>query len=100
MRMGYRGLGLVALNALVVAACSSGTDGTDTNVGKSEQAIIGPSTPGGRNEVVMLYASVVTANGSLATRTCSGSYFAPRVVVTAAHCLDNVFTDQLFVYFG
>ena len=48
----------------------------------------------------MLYASVTNADGSLGTRTCSGTYFASREVVTAAHCLQNVFADQLFVYFG
>ncbi len=35
----------------------------------------------------MLFARVVLANGSIGTRTCSGGYFAPRVVATAAHCL-------------
>lgn len=99
--MKYRGLGLLLLNALMIAACSGGTEGESADVTKSEQPIIGPSTPGGRNEVVMLYATVVNADGSLAPpRTCSGSYFAPRVVVTAAHCLEGVFADQLFVYYG
>ena len=70
------------------------------SVGSSEEAIIGPSTTGGKDQVVMLYMTVQNANGTLGTRTCSGSYFAPRVVLTAAHCLQNIFADQLFVYYG
>jgi Trypsin len=102
--MKYRGLGSVVLCAMVVAACSSGTEGGaengEANVADTSEAIIGPSTAGGSKDVVLIYASTVNANGSLGTRTCTGSYFAPRVVVTAAHCLDNVFADQLFVYYG
>ena len=98
--MKYRGFGWLALGGVFVAACSSGSASVDPNVASSKESIIGPSTAGGRNEVVMIYARFVSANGSLGTRTCSGSYFAPRVVVTAAHCLENVFADQLFVYYG
>jgi hypothetical protein len=64
------------------------------------EAIIGPSKLGGRDQVVMVYASVTNSDGSLGTRSCTGTYFASRAVVTAAHCLQNVFSDQLFVYFG
>src|SRR5450432_3588361 len=96
MRM--RKLGVFLL-AAIAAACSSGAVGSDgnvENVGSSQEAIIGPSTNGGRNEVVMLYMTLTTGG----TRTCSGTYFAPRVVITAAHCLTNIFADQLFVYYG
>lgn len=48
----------------------------------------------------MLYVTFVTAQGTLAVRTCSGSYFAPRVVATAAHCLESAYADQVFVYHG
>lgn len=93
-------LGSVVLSGMVIAACSSGTEGGESGVAKSSEAIVGPSKDGGRNQVVMLYATVLNANNTISTRTCSGSYFAPRVVVTAAHCLDHVFADQLFVYYG
>lgn len=92
-------LGVVALGALMLAACAS-SDGGDTTLGASSEAIVGPSTLGGRNEVVMLYARVVLPNGSIGTRTCSGAYFAPRVVATAAHCLPDIVPGQLFVYYG
>ena len=47
----------------------------------------------------MVYATALTSSG-LITRTCSGSCFAPRVVLTAAHCLSDIYEGQLFVYYG
>lgn len=88
-------LGFLAL--CVLGAACSGVGEEDTSV--AQDAIIGPSTPGGRNEVVMIYAFVVSPTGT-GYRTCSGTYFAPRVVVTAAHCLQDVQGRQLFVYYG
>ena len=55
---------------------------------KSDQ-IIRATSNGGRNEVVMLFAVVARRNGFF-NRTCTGSYYAPRVVLTAAHCLEGV----------
>lgn len=98
--MKLRTVGLLVFAALVLAGCSAETAGSDQGVESSPQAIVGPSTLGGRNEVVMLYAQVVQPNGSVGTRTCTGSYFAPRVVATAAHCFPNIFAGQLYVYHG
>ena len=98
--MKLRALGSVMFCGAVMAACSAGMESGDPAVDSSSEAIIGPSKDGGPKQVVMLYASVQNTDGSLGTRTCTGSYFASRVVVTAAHCLDHVFADQLFVYFG
>lgn len=99
--MKLRGIGLMALGALAVASCGEGGDqSVDPKIESFREPIIGPSTPGGRNEVVMLFARVLLANGSLGTRTCSGGYFAPRVVATAAHCLTDIFNNQLIVYYG
>jgi hypothetical protein len=43
----------------------------------------------------MLYG----VRGDSSTIICSGSYYAPRVVVTAAHCIPgNLY--QMFIYFG
>ncbi|MEI9937784.1 MAG: trypsin-like serine protease [Pseudomonadota bacterium] len=98
--MKLRAFGSVLLSGLVAAACAFGADTADQEVSSSSESIIGPSKPNGRNQVVMLYPSVTNSDGTLGTRTCSGTYFASREVVTAAHCLQNVFADQLFVYFG
>jgi hypothetical protein len=95
--MRFVNFGWVVVVGAFVSACS-GDAGEP--VAQSRESIVGPSTLGGRNEVVMLYARVQFPNGSVGFRTCSGSYFAPRVVATAAHCLQNIFAGQLFVYYG
>ena len=70
-----------------VIGCSS--DGMEIT-GKAEQEIVRASSLGGRDQVVMLYITVLNGQtGTLSRRTCSGAYFAPRVVATAAHCLDG-----------
>jgi hypothetical protein len=78
-------------------ACSA--QPSDGEASTIEQGIVRATTNGGRNEVVMVHARAIV-NGQFITRTCSGAYFAPRVVVTAAHCLENIFSNQLFVYYG
>jgi hypothetical protein len=88
MKLGkFRYLAMAGL--LLATACGDATEGFDT---KDDQVIRATSN-GGRDEVFMLY--VPLGNGK---RTCSGSYYAPRVVVTAAHCLVNAI--DVFVYWG
>jgi len=85
---------LVGLGVLL-SACSAGAPGMDeSSVGTSEEAIIRPTQTGGKDQVVLLY--IINENFSLTL--CSGSYFAPRVVLTAAHCLQNA--AQILVYYG
>lgn len=75
-----------------ITAC--GVESSET-VGEKNSDIIRAASDGGRDQVVMLYA--VTGQGGRVY--CTGSYYAPRVVVTAAHCVTaNVY--QLFVYYG
>jgi Trypsin len=77
------------------------TEGTDSvEIETNEEAIVRATSQGGRNEAVMLRVKFVTNTGGIGTRTCSGSYFAPRVVLTAAHCLTDVYVNQVFVYYG
>ena len=89
----------LALGVLGLVGCGDDAlqDG-ETN-GRTSSAIVRATADGGRNEVVMVYG-IAFANGQLVARTCSGSYFAPRVVLTAAHCLQTIISGQLFVYWG
>src|ERR1043165_4955090 len=50
----------------------------------------------GRPYVVM----VAFQTGGGAFSFCSGTYFAPRVVLTAAHCIPSEFVARASVYFG
>jgi hypothetical protein len=94
MRSTKSGLWLLC-GVLSVAGCSAGNEGIDDEaVGTQTDDIIRATSNGGRDQVVMLYG--VTGNGG--RMYCTGSYYAPRVVVTAAHCLQNLY--QLFVYYG
>ncbi len=96
-----RTLGLVALGGLLMAGCGGGDPLDSEVVGETESAIVRPTATGGRNEVVLVYALIGTdAQGASVFRTCTGAYFAPRVVLTAAHCLEGVLSNQVFVYWG
>jgi hypothetical protein len=74
-----------------VAACGEADEAVETQSGE----IIRATSNGGRDQVVMLYG----VKGDSSTIICSGSYYAPRVVVTAAHCIpSNLY--QMFIYYG
>lgn len=105
--MKFKKLGL-ALGGALALACSSAepgigqdstADATDTT-DSTEAGIIRSTSLGGRNEVVYVRVKYVASNGGIGTRGCSGSYFAPRVILTAAHCLENAWANQVFVYWG
>ncbi|MES1188443.1 MAG: trypsin-like serine protease [Myxococcales bacterium] len=91
------------VGGLVLSACSSGGgEALDTE----QESIVRPTSDGGRNQVMLVYAIVFNGDdGTVTTRTCSGAYFAPRVVATAAHCLDadparSQSVLQVLTYFG
>jgi Trypsin len=100
-----RKIGLVVTGLLcgvALTACSAGEESLE----RHQESIVRPTANGGRNEVVLLYTILFNGDdGSITTRTCSGAYFAPRVVATAAHCLDadparSQQVLQVLAYFG
>jgi hypothetical protein len=94
--------GLAAVFGLSLAACSSGQEST----GSVDEGIVRATSNGGRDEVVLIQAVIFDGStGTFFTRSCSGAYFAPRVVATAAHCLDadpalNQSVLQVLAYYG
>ena len=94
MRFTKTGCWLLGGMLLSVAACGGGegNESLDTKTGE----IIRATSNTGRDQVVMLYA---TRYNGQAVSICSGSYYGPRVVVTAAHCFPSDIS-QVFVYYG
>jgi len=95
MRFTKTGCWILGGMLLSVAACGGageGNESLDTKTGE----IIRPTSNTGRDQVVMIYA---TDYSGQAVSICSGSYYGPRVVVTAAHCFPAS-TYQVFVYYG
>lgn len=101
--MKFKKLGLAMAGALALACSSgdlgSGGDPTADTTGSTEEGIIRSTQLGGRDQVVLVRAYAYV-NGNIVTRGCSGSYFAPRVVLTAAHCLQGAFANEVYVYYG
>ena len=89
-------LGLVlcaSLSLSMLVGCADVPDATDTG----SDGIIRGKTEKKLPQVVAVRINL-PGNGWV---LCSGTYFAPRVVVTAAHCLrGNAIPGQSFVYFG
>lgn len=91
---------LVSICALA-SACSAAGDGTGAvdDFDTVDNAIVNATGDGGPDQAVMVYVKF-NNNGSIGTRTCSGTYIASRVVLTAAHCLDGAWDNQIHVYYG
>ncbi len=88
---------LVAATALALAACSSSTITDGEQVDAPPASIVRGVDEPGLPQVVLLHAGL--RNGGVLR--CSGTYVAPRLVLTAAHCLRaDVRPDRFFVYHG
>src|SRR6187431_1602790 len=95
MRMGSRKTGYwLCCGLLLTAVGCSGAEGNEQLDAKSDEIIRATSNTG-RDQVVMFYG--VRYSGGVAI--CTGSYYAPRVVVTAAHCFPSDLA-QVFIYYG
>lgn len=88
---------LLGIGALALTACSS--DVQEAADGKIEQPIVRAAAQGGKDQVVLLYMRTVS-NGQFRSRTCTGTYIGPRLVLTAAHCMSNVVSNLVYAYWG
>jgi hypothetical protein len=80
---------------LILSACSQAAP--DETTSAQQSAIVRGKPEAGYPQVMMIHSELY--GGGVAK--CSGTYVAPRVVLTAAHCLQDGRLDQgTFVYWG
>jgi len=94
-----RSLALMSLTTLVVGgtACAP----ADHRTGTSSSAIFKGELDTGDPAVVALVEPRLSCSPTgLASAFCSGVLVGPRVVLTAAHCLKGLGSENLEVYFG
>src|SRR5689334_24333794 len=77
---------LWAVAAIATTACSA--DVQDSSLEKAQEPLVRATADGGKDQVVLLYAQTVV-NGQVRSRSCSATLIAPRVLLTAAHCLKD-----------
>jgi hypothetical protein len=81
---------------LALAACGP-TEPTSDGQGGPPQSIVRGTEEQGLPQIVLIHSE--TASGSIGR--CSGTYIAPRMVLTAAHCVRaGVLPTRFFVYHG
>jgi len=96
MRLGAVGSSLRALAWVGLAACAGPP--RDDGSAASERAALTGSAPDATRSFVVALADSVPAQASV--ETCTGVLVAPRVVVTAAHCITNRDPSAMQVLFG
>jgi hypothetical protein len=106
-------LGMVMGGALLAAACGGNVDEAPAPEQKASDIVRG-TTENGRNYVMNLrftYNGFDTSTGNPLIGNCTGTLYAPRTVLTAAHCINpirnagkpNQFTDSVrsvLIYIG
>ena len=83
----------VTVLPLLLNACSGSAP---EPTGETQSPIVRGQDEAGLDQVVLIQAQ--RTNG---TTRCSGTYIAPRVILTAAHCIKaNTIKNRVFVYYG
>ncbi len=85
---------IIGLLLLTSVGCGGAPDPSDQELGSASEEIVRGSVEADRNEVLLV--EVYRADGGVSV--CSGTLFAPRAVLTAAHCLEQGVFAQ--VYWG
>jgi V8-like Glu-specific endopeptidase len=92
-------IAVLGLIGSVLAACAANVGDKSSNdgaVGSDSEDIVRGKTEKHFPQVVAVHI-----NGFSGSTLCTGTYIAPRVVVTAAHCMrSDQIPDQAFVYYG
>jgi hypothetical protein len=100
--MWKKAFGICSTALSLAAGCGAADTATETTTEAGESIVRGTPVPVsdvpsvGRPYVVMILLETWDSQFSL----CSGTYFAPRVVLTAAHCIPPANVRQGFVYWG
>ena len=85
----------MTLMSCVVGCAGADPASTDENVGESSAAIVRADRDGGPDAAVAVVGLTIFGGH----RYCSGVVVAPRVVITAAHCLTDI-VERTIVYYG
>lgn len=98
--MNRRMEGLLLLGALLAAACGTSAEPQAEAEGGSADLVRG-ATDSGHPAVVGVYSAFCQGSCQEATtRACTGTYIAPRLVLTAAHCLPPTPSGRVWVFHG
>lgn len=89
------GVALSVVGCAVGCASADPGDPAQESVGQSASEIVRADKVGGPDAAV----AVVGLTGTGGRRYCSGVAVAPRVVITAAHCLTDI-VERAIVYYG